>query len=376
MQRTAVIWVVYTMTNSAFMVGVASFAEQIPSFLFSIPGGALADRHNKYKLLMWTQVLSALQAVVLTVLVFYGYGSVWVILGLSFLLGIVNAFDIPARQPMVHDIIRTPEDLPNAIALNSTLNNLARLVGPAVSGMILEKMGAVNCFLINAISYVAVISCLVLMKLPAYEPSVVQKKMWSDMKEGFRYIARTKNLRMIILLLTCVSFLVMPYSTLLPVYAREVFKGNALTFGYINSFLGLGAVIGAFFVASLKAGANLRKLLLINTVILGLSLMVFSHLTHFPAAMCVAVVCGFGTMAFIPVCNTILQMESDKNMRGRVISYFAMTTFGMMPLGSLAIGAISHVIGAQNSILCQGALGLIIALMFFRVLNPKSTPKS
>lgn len=353
------------------MVGVASFAEQIPSFLFSIPGGAFADRHNRYRVMLGTQVISAIQAIVLTVLVFTGHGGVWSILLLSFLLGIVNAFDIPARQPLVHDIIKRPEDLSSAIALNSTLNNLARLIGPALSGIILEKFGAVNCFMINAVSFIAVIGCLLMMKLPPYEPTPVKKKMLTDMTEGFRYIVDTKNIRNIIILLTVVNFLVIPYNTLLPVFAKEIFNGNALTFGYINSFLGLGAVIGAFFVASLKPGANLRKLLLINSFLLGFSLIAFSHLTHFSTAMLVAVVCGFGTMVFIPICNTILQKESDKAMRGRVISYFAMTTFGIMPLGSLMIGAVSHAIGAPSSILIQGAMAIVIALVFFPVLRKK-----
>jgi len=365
MQRTAVVWIVYSMTHSTFMLGLTVFAEQFPSFLFSLLGGVVADRNNRYKVLMITQIISALQAVLLTVLVFMEHYVIWEILSLSVLLGIVNAFDIPARQPLVHDIIKKKEDLPNAIALNSTLNNLARLIGPSLSGIVLTQFGAGNCFLLNAISFIAVIISLLLMKLPPYKPNPIKKKIYTDLKDGLIYLKNTPKISVILLMLSLLCLLVIPYNTLLPVYAKIIFKGNAATFGYINSFIGLGAVIAAIYLASLKSSTNLKRVLFINTIILGISLIIFSHLNIFPIAMAVAIVCGFGTMSLIPICNTILQLEADKAMRGRVISFFAMAAFGMIPIGSLFIGMVSKYIGAPNSLLIQGIIALIIAISFY-----------
>ncbi|WP_428230890.1 MFS transporter [Flavobacterium sp.] len=365
MQRTAVVWIVYSMTHSTFMLGLTVFAEQFPSFLFSLLGGVVADRNNRYKVLMITQIISALQAVLLTVLVFMEHYVIWEILSLSVLLGIVNAFDIPARQPLVHDIIKKKEDLPNAIALNSTLNNLARLIGPSLSGIVLTQFGAGNCFLLNAISFIAVIISLLLMKLPPYKPNPIKKKIYTDLKDGLLYLKNTPKISVILLMLSLLCLLVIPYNTLLPVYAKIIFKGNAATFGYINSFIGLGAVIAAIYLASLKSSTNLKRVLFINTIILGISLIIFSHLNIFPIAMAVAIVCGFGTMSLIPICNTILQLEAEEAMRGRVISFFAMAAFGMIPIGSLFIGMVSKYIGAPNSLMIQGIIALIIAISFY-----------
>ncbi|MDA6068132.1 MFS transporter [Flavobacterium sp. AC] len=365
MQRTAVVWIVYSMTHSTFMLGLTVFAEQFPSFLFSLLGGVVADRNNRYKVLMITQIISAMQAVLLTVLIFMEHYVIWEILSLSVLLGIVNAFDIPARQPLVHDIIKKKEDLPNAIALNSTLNNLARLIGPSLSGIVLLKFGAGNCFLLNAISFIAVIISLLLMKLPPYKPNPIKKKIYTDLKDGLLYLKNTPKISVILLMLSLLCLLVIPYNTLLPVYAKIIFKGNAATFGYINSFIGLGAVIAAIYLASLKSSTNLKRVLFVNTVILGVSLIIFSHLNIFPIAMAVAIICGFGTMSLIPICNTILQLEAEEAMRGRVISFFAMAAFGMIPIGSLFIGMVSKYIGAPNSLMIQGVIALIIAISFY-----------
>ncbi|TPG36327.1 MFS transporter [Flavobacterium pectinovorum] len=376
MQRTAVVWIVYSMTHSTFMLGLTVFAEQFPSFLFSLLGGVVADRNNRYKVLMITQIISALQAVLLTILVFMEHYVIWEILSLSVLLGIVNAFDIPARQPLVHDIINKKEDLPNAIALNSTLNNLARLIGPSLSGIVLTQFGAGNCFLVNAISFIAVIISLMLMKLPPYKPTPTKKKISTDLKEGLLYLKNTPKISVILIMLSLLCLLVVPYNTLLPVYAKVIFKGDAATFGYINSFIGLGAVIAAIYLASLKSSTNLHRILFTNTVILGISLIVFSHLNIFPIAMAIAIICGFGTMSLIPICNTILQLEADEAMRGRVISFFAMAAFGMIPIGSLFIGMVSKYVGAPNSLLIQGIIALLIALSFYLFYKKKKRDRA
>jgi MFS family permease len=375
MQRTGVSWVVYTMTHSAFMLGLAVFAMQFPSFLFSLLGGIAADWYDRYKLLLVTQIAAMIQAVALAVLTFTNYYAVWEILTLSVVLGIINAFDVPARQPMVHEMVSDKADLPNALALNSSMNNLARLVGPALSGIVLVKFGASACFFINALSFVAVIISLVLMKLPAHIPSVIKKNVRQELVDGFDYIKRTPSISTMLLILTVASFLVLPYNTLFPIFAKIIYKGDAATFGYINSFVGLGAIAGTIYLASLKPATNLKMILLINTVLLGICLLLFSHTGFFPLAMLFGALSGFGTVCLTTVCITTVQVESDAKMRGRVISYVALGYFGMMPLGSLLIGAISQKIGAPNTIFLEGVMALIIAFVFAKFLRGKETKK-
>ena len=364
MQRTSVSWVVYSMTHSAFMLGITVFATQFPSFLLSLYGGIVSDRYNRYKIMFITQTAAMIQAVLMAILIFTDHYTVWEILTLSVILGIINAFDMPARQPMVHEIIHDKTDLPNALAMNSSMVNLARVLGPALSGMVLQKLGAGICFSINALSFVAVIISLLLMKLPAYRPNPVKKKISSELVEGFVYLKKTPAIGMILLMLALMSLLVLPYNTLLPVFAKVIFKGDAVTFGYINSFIGLGALAGAFFLASLKPTTDLKYILLINTIIFGICLVLFSRISNFPLAMFFATITGFGMMSLTTIGNTIIQVKSDARMRGRVMSYFALAFFGMLPLGSLLTGSISQHIGAPDTLLCQGVIAIIIAIVF------------
>ena len=369
MQRTGVSWMVYSITHSSLMLGVTVFASQFPSFLFSLLGGIVSDRYNRYNVLLITQIASLIQAVLLAILVLSHHFAIWQILSLSVVLGIINAFDVPVRQPLVHELVNNPADLPNALAFNSSMNNIARLVGPALSGIVLLKFGAGICFLLNALSFVAVLVSLLLMKLKPYVPSPVKKKINSDLKEGFIYLKNTSAIGMVILMLSVLSLLVLPYNTLLPVFAKVIFKGNAATFGYINSFIGLGAVAGAMFLASVKPSISLKRVLLINTFIFGFSLMLFSRISSFPVAMLFATIGGFAMMAQTTICITLIQVNSDKNMRGRVMSFVAMAYFGMLPLGSLLIGAVSQQIGAPGTMFFQGITSLIIAAIFFKFLN-------
>ena len=284
------------------------------------------------------------------------------------ILGTINAFDVPARQPLVHELIKDKSELPNAMALNSSMVNIARLIGPAFSGIILQKFGSGVCFLLNALSFLAVLGSLTLLKLPIHVKPPEKKKAILEFRDGFRYLKNTPSISMLILMLGLLCFLVMPYDTLLPVFAKTIFKGNALTFGYIYSFIGMGAIAGTIFLASIKPGINLRKVLLINTSLLGIALIGFSHLTHFPNAMPFAVLAGFGTMSLSTIFITIVQVRSAHNMRGRMISYVAMAMFGMLPLGGLMVGTISQKIGAPDTILIQGCIAILIALVFSKTL--------
>ncbi|MDR3680431.1 MAG: MFS transporter [Flavipsychrobacter sp.] len=371
MQRTAVVWVVYSITHSAFLLGATIFAEQFPSFLFSILGGVAADRYNRYRIIKITQITSMIQAVMLAILVYTGHTAVWAILALSVILGIINAFDVPARQALIHEVVTDQADLSNALSLTTATASLAQLLGPALSGIVLSVFGAAVCFLINAASFGAVIISLFLMKLPAHQQKKPEKKVMAEFIEGFSYLKKTSSLGLIILMLAVVSLLVLPYNTVLPIFAKDIFKGDASTFGYINSFVGVGAVTGTIFLASRKPGAHLRKILLVSTIIMGVGLICFSQITNFSLAMFFAVLIGFGAVAQFTVCNIVVQSESAPQMRGRVIGILLMAIFGMMPLGSLLVGAISEHIGAPATVLSTGIIGLVVALGFMGVLTKR-----
>ncbi|MEJ0102743.1 MAG: MFS transporter [Bacteroidota bacterium] len=375
MQRTAVSWVIYTLTHSAFMLGLALFAQQFPSFLLSLLGGIISDRHSRYKILLVTQTASMVQAILLAVLILTNHYAVWEILTLSVILGIINAFDVPARQPMVHEMVNNKEDLPNALALNSAMVNIARLVGPAISGIVLQTLGAGICFSLNAVSFLAVIASLLLMRLPPFKPPAIKKKIIPELVEGFTYLKQTPIIGLIMLMLTLLSLLVLPYDTMMPVFAKVIFKGNAATYGYISSFIGLGAILGSLFMASMKKANKLKTVLLTSITILGAGLILFSRINYFPIAMLFAVVIGLGSLLPMTACITILQMEAAPHMRGRVMSYVAMAYFGMLPLGSLLIGTISQKITAPLTMLCQGIIAIIIAALFSKFLRKDKIDK-
>lgn len=368
MQRTAVIWVIYSLTHSASMIGFAVFAQQFPSFLLSLFGGVVADRYNRHKILLVTQTASMIQAVLLTVLILTGYYVIWEILTLSAVLGIINAFDTPARQPMVHDMVNDKADVANAISLNSAMVNMARLIGPALSGMVLQQFGAGICFSINALSFIAVIISLLLMKFPEFERPAIRKKISSELAEGLRYLKQTPSIGVLIFLIICLSLLVIPYDTMEPVFAKVIFKGNAATYGYLSGCIGLGALIGSFLLASAKKGTNFRKIMLLSIVVLGLGLMLFSRMGNFVFALPFAVILGLGSITPMSTSITIIQMEAAPSMRGRVMSYVAMAYFGMLPLGSLLIGMVSQKVGAPLTMLCQGIIALLIAALFYKLI--------
>jgi MFS family permease len=372
MQRTAVSWVVYTLTHSSFMLGLTFFAGQFPSFVLGLFGGVVSDRYNRFRVLLTTQFASLLQASILAILVLIGHYEVWELLVLSILLGCINAFDVPARQALVYEMVDDKADVPNALALNSSMVNLARIIGPAVAGVVLEKLGAGACFLLNAASFIAVIISLLRMRLKPYVPHLHAAKVWTDdLREGFTYLRRTPSIAKVILMLAAMSLLVIPYATMMPVYAKVIFKGNATTFGYIDSFIGLGAVTGALYLASLPSSFNRKRILWTNTILFGLGLILFSYTTWFPLAMVFAMLSGFGMMAETTVSNTIIQTTVEPAMRGRVISYFAMAYFGLQPLGSLLIGTVSHYIGAPATLLGEGVAALVIVGVFWKYLKEK-----
>lgn len=351
------------------MLGLTLFASQFPSFLFSMLGGVVSDRYNRFKVLLTTQVASMLQATLLAVLIFAKHYEVWEILSLSVVLGIINAFDVPARQALVYEMVEDKNDLPNALALNSSMVNLSRLIGPGIAGLVLEKFGDPLCFLLNAISFLAVICSLLMMRLPKYVRQEHKKNVFGELREGLVYLKQTPSIAYVVVMLGLVSLLVLPFSTLIPYYARDVFKGTAQTFGVIDSFIGLGAFSGAIFLASQKTGANLRKILFINTLVFGAGLILFSHEHNYWLALLFVTIAGFGMMSQVTVSNTLIQTTVAANMRGRVISFYAMAFFGMQPLGGLLVGALSKWIGTTNTLMGEGIAALIIGGLHWRYLR-------
>jgi len=369
MQKTAVSWVIYSQTHSKFMLGLSLFASLFPSFLFSFLGGVVSDRYNRFKVLLFTQVASMVQAILLTLLVFFGYYSVWAIMALTAVLGLINAFDVPARQSLVYEMVDDKSDLPNALALNSSMVNLSRLIGPGIAGLIIEKFGDSVCFGANAVSFVAVIGSLLMMRLPKFTPKPHGKNVFADLKDGFEYIRNTPTIMFMLLMLASISLFVLPFSTLIPVYAKDIFKGTASTFGVIDSVIGLGAFGGGIFLASLSAGTDLKKILAVNTLVFAVGLIAFSHMHNYPVALFFSAIIGFGMMSQVTIGNTIIQTTASPEMRGRVISYYAMSFFGMQPLGGLLIGAVSQKIGVPDTVLAEGMIALLLGIIHFGFLR-------
>lgn len=369
MQRTAVYWLVYEITNSPLMLGVTAFCGQFPSFLLSILGGVVSDRYNRFRVLLATQIGSLIQAIALALLVFFGEYAVWQILTLTVLLGSINAFDVPARQAMVYEMVDRVEHLPNAIALNSSMVNVARLVGPALSGFVLEEFGAAVCFFSNAFSFLAVILSLLAMRLPKFKMKERSASVLADLKAGLDYVRVTPEINKVMLMLAGISLIALPFTTLLPVYAGTIFNGDATTFGMLNTFVGVGAVVGALYLAALKPGTNLKKLLFRCTLVFAVGLMAFSYMRYFPLAVVFMTLAGFGMMAQTTISNTLIQTTVAPAMRGRVISFYAMAFFGMQPLGGLIVGGAAHAIGAPLTVLLQGILTLLISVIFFPFLR-------
>jgi predicted MFS family arabinose efflux permease len=273
-------------------------------------------------------------------------------------------------------VIHDEADLPSALSLSATTASLSRLLAPALSGIILEKFGAGICFLINAASFIAIIITLAFMKQPKNaKPRNSNKNVFLELAEGIIYIRRTPSIALIILMVATMGLLAMPFSTLLPVFAKIVFKGNATTFGYITSFIGAGSIAGTIVLASLKKNASLRKVLLGFSVVLGMALIGFSQSRNFPVAMVIALFIGFGAVAQFTTSNIIVQSETSPRMRGRVISILIMAMFGTLPLGSLLVGAISEKIGAPATLFFQGILGLLVALLFFYLMKKQKEVK-
>ena len=363
-QHIATLWLVYDLTKSVFLLGLAGFVGQIPTFLISPFAGVFIDRWNRYHIIVTTQILAMTQAIILTWLVFSGSIKVWQIILLSGFLGCINAFDVPARQSFVIQMVEKKEDLGNAIALNSSMVNGARLLGPSVAGILIAATGEGICFLLNALSYLFVLWSLMLMKVAPKENKNVRKPVLKELKEGFLYTFSLVPMRHIILLLALVSLMGMPYSILMPIFAKEILHGGAHTFGFLMGASGLGALGGAFYLASRRSVAGLEKIIPLSAGIFGAGLILFSLSRFFVLSLVLMVITGLGMMLQMASSNTMLQHIVDDDMRGRVMSFFTMAIMGTAPFGSLLAGSSAKIIGAPNTLLIGGISCILGALVF------------
>lgn len=367
-QRITVPWLVYHLTGSVFLLGVVGFAGQIPTFLLAPFAGVMTDRWNRYHILIGTQIAAMIQALILATLYFTGTIEIWHIVLLSIILGCVNAFDIPARQSLVIEMVDRKEELGNAIALNSSMVNGARLLGPSIAGMLIAFTGEGICFLINGLSYLFVIGSLLLMRITPRKNNSKNTSVLKELKEGFAYVTGFTPIKYIILLLGLVSLMGMPYTILMPVFAKEILHGGAHTFGFLMGASGLGAMIGTLYLASRKNVLGLGKIVPLSAGIFGLGLITFSLSRFFLLSLMLMVLTGLGMMSQNASSNTILQTIVDDDKRGRVMSFYTMAFMGTAPFGSILAGGLANIIGASNTILIGGISCILGALVFARKL--------
>jgi MFS family permease len=364
MQQVALSWLVYRLTGSATLLGVVGFASQIPIFALGPIGGVVSDRYSCHRVAVWTQVAALAQALVLATLTLLGWVQPAHIILLGSALGLVYAFDMPARQALVHQLVDA-DDLSNAVALNSSMINSARILGPALAGWVVARFGEGVCFLINALSYVAVIVALLKMRLDA--PAAKDRAAGSigqSLLEGYRYVMTTAPIRDLLLLLGLVGLLGMPYMTLMPVFAGHVLKSGADALGMMFGAVGVGALIGALFLAQRKNIIGLGRVIVAATLLFGIGLIVFTLVDAFWLSLLLLVAVGCGWMVLIAASNTALQTLAENSMRGRVMSLFSMMLVGMAPFGSLIAGWMADLIGAPLVVAVGGALCALAGLVF------------
>lgn len=368
MQQIALGWLVYRLTDSAFLLGLVGFAGQIPTFLLASFAGVLADRYNKHKIIIITQTLAMLQASVLAVLTLTNTIQIWHIISLSVFVGIVNAFDMPTRQSFVIDLVDDKSDLPNAIALNSSMFNTARLVGPTIAGILISLLGEGLCFLLNAISYIAVIIALFMMHIVPKVETINKERVLQGLKEGIKYAYNFKPIKILLLFLAIVSLTGGPYTVLMPIFARDILKGNANTLGFLFGAVGIGALIGAIYLASRKSVLGLGRWIAISSIVFALGLILFSFSQNFILSIILMLFTGFGMMIQMASTNTLLQTLVDDDKRGRVMSLYVMAFMGTAPIGSLIAGTLASKFGAPFTVLSGGIICLIGSMIFAKYL--------
>ena len=382
MTRIATSWLVYRLTGSALLLGTVSFAGQIPAFLFAPFAGVWVDRLNRRNVLVWTQTLAMIQSLALAALTFSGHVTIEWILVLSVMQGTVNAFDMPGRQAFMVEMVGDRADLGNAIAINSSMVNMARLIGPSLAGMLIAATSEGWCFLIDGISYIAVIASLLMMRIEAAAVRRTATSLLTELKEGWSYVAGFLPIRTILMLFALVSLMGMPFVVLMPIFAAEVLHGGPHTLGFLMGAMGVGALISALSLAARRSVRGLIRMIPIAAAVFGLGLIGFGLSHVFWLSMLTVLVAGMGMMQGMAASNTIIQTLTDEDKRGRVMSYYTMAFMGMATFGSLLAGTLAHSIpptpiwfvgkiplaGAQWTVILNGVAVVLGAAWFMTQL--------
>ena len=364
--RVATGWLVYRLTDSVVMLGLVGFATQVPTFLLGPLAGVWVDRLDRHRVLLVTQMAAMAQSALLAVFTFSGTITVVHVLALGAFQGCIDALDKPARQAFVLEMVEDRTDLPNAIALNSSMVNLARMLGPSAAGILIATVGEAWCFLLDAVSYLAVIASLLAMRVKrSWRPGRVNRVL-ADLREGWGYVVRFSPIRGVLLLLAAVSILGIPSMVLLPVFATRVLSGGPHTLGFLMAGSGFGALLGALYLASRKSVLGLGRLIPVGAGTFGLALMAFAESRTFWLSMLLMIVCGASMMIHMATSNTVVQTLVDDDKRGRVMSLYAMALVGAEPFGNLLVGASANGWGAPTAVLLGGALCTACAVVFLR----------
>ena len=362
--RVATWWLVYRLTGSAALLGVVGFAGQIPTFFLAPFAGVWVDRWNRHRLLVITQVLAMLQSAALAALAIPHLITVWEIIALSVFQGLINAFDMPGRQAFVVEMVDAREDLANAIALNSSMVNLARLIGPSLAGLLISLVGEGGCFAIDAASYLAVIASLLMMSVVARPRARAEKKVVRELAEGLRYVFRFAPIRAVLLTLAIVSLMGMPYTVLMPIVAGKVLHGTANTLGFLMAAGGLGALVGAVYLASRSTVLGLGRTIALAAAAFGAGLVGVGLSRALWLSLLLMLLTGFGMMVQMASSNTILQTIVEEDKRGRVMAFYTVAIVGIAPFGSLLFGGLAAHLGAPWTLVIGGVACLLAAVAF------------
>jgi MFS family permease len=372
LQKTAVSWMVYSVTGSVFLLGLATFLSMIPSLFLAPLAGSIIGRYDRHKAMILLQSLAMLQAGAMALLIYLKIYDINFIMALSLIQGIINSFDMTCRQTMMIDIVDDKEDLPNAVALNSTLNNFARIAGPALAGIILHNYGEDICFIGNFLSYIPVLFSLLMMKITPHIKATEKLKMYNDFIEGLDYVKKETEMAKMLLMLMCSSLFVISFNTLMPVFAKDIFSGNAQTFSWFESAAGIGSIVSAIYLANLKKADNMGKIMIAASLLLGFSIIILAYSNSLTVALICMALSGVGMMAQTSSINIYVQTQSTVNMRSRSISYYLMAYQGMIPVGSLIIGYVSHIIGTRNTVAIQGIICIVSVIVYVYYKNRSS----
>ena len=364
MTRLATTWLVYHLTHSALLLGIVSFSGQIVSFALGPFAGVWVERLNRRKLLVWTQAGGAVQSLALAALTLAHVITLKEIIVLTALQGMINAFDMPGRQSFLVQMVDDPNDLSNAIAINSSMANGARLIGPAIAGLVIGAAGEGWCFLIDGVSYFAVIASLLLMRIERTETLRNSTSMLEQVREGWNYVRTFRPIRTILLLFSLISLMGYPYAVLMPVFAVQVLHGGAYTLGWLTGASGVGALVSALTLAVRKSVVGLTRMLQIASAMLGAALILFGLSHTLWLSLVLMVFVGFGLMQGAAASNTIIQSLVPEDKRARAMSYYTMAFFGAAPFGSLLAGTLAHRIGAPHTVIFTGACCVAGSLWF------------